>query len=229
MLTGTKPAATPMRRLLLRACIAGAIAGVVLPTAQIVLARFSATRTSVTSTFSAGTVTLTSNVSGACGVTNMLPGSTPTPCTLTATYSGSVPGYMALNVLIETQAGNGGTNLYNPADSTHGLQVTVASSNPTVSSYTTPTISTTCPGGAPSGSTCYELDNELVSLSAFAAAPPNSTVTFTTTVSLPSTTTTGYRGGTAQVILTAHATQSSNNGTTSGCTAGQNCASVHWS
>jgi hypothetical protein len=229
MLTATPRPETPLRRRILWACLAGAVAGAVLASAPVVLARFSATRSSTSNSVAAGTVTLTSNVSGACSATNMLPGSTPAPCTLTATYSGSVSAYMGLDVLIETQAGNGGTNLYNPADSTHALQVTIASSNPTVASYTLPTTSTTCPGGAPSGSTCYRLDNELVSLSALAAAPPNSTVTFTTTVSLPSTTTTGYRGGAAQVILTAHATQSSNNGSTSGCTAGQSCAPVHWS
>jgi hypothetical protein len=225
MLTATTPPAPSTRRLILRALVAVAILAVLLGTVQIVLARFAATRSSTTSTFSSGTVTLTSGTSGACAVTGMLPGATPAPCTLTATYSGSVPAYMALDVLIETQAGNGGTRLYNPGDSAHDLQVAIASSNPAVAAYVVPTTATGCPAGAPAGSTCYELDNELVSLAAFSAS---STVTFTTTVSLPSSTTTGYRGGAAQVILEAHATQSGNN-SAAGCTAGQSCSAVHWS
>ncbi|MGH7749898.1 MAG: hypothetical protein ACREQ5_34790, partial [Candidatus Dormibacteria bacterium] len=164
-----------------------------------------------------------SNVSGACGVVNMLPGASPPPCTLTATYGGSLPAYLGLDVLIETQAGNGGTTLYNPSDSSHDLQVTVTSTTPSAS-YTIPATVTTCPSGAPSGSTCYELDNELVSASPLTSSSP--TVTFSTTVSLPSTTTTGYRGGAAQVVLTAHATQSGNN-SAAVCTVGLTCSSVH--
>ena len=214
-----------MRRFILRAIVAVAVIAVLLGAVQVVLARFAATRSSTTSSFSSGTVTLTSNASGACAVTGMLPGATPSPCTLTATYSGSAPAYMALDVLIETQAGNGGTALYNPSDSAHDLQVAISSSNPTVAAYTVPTVATTCPAGAPAGSTCYELDNELVKTSAFSST---STVTFTTTVSLPASTTTGYRGGAAQVILKAHAAQSGNN-SAAGCTAGQTCSAVHWS
>ena len=229
MLTAGTPRSTTARRrhLLRNAGVVGVVACVMLGSVHVVLARFSTTRSSATSTVAAGTVTLGTNVSGACGVTNMLPGASPTPCTLTATYSGSAPAYVAVDVLIETQAGNGGTALYNPADSAHDLQVAVSSSPPAVS-YTRPTVLTTCPTGAPGGSSCYELDNELLSLTPTAAAPPNTTVTFTTTVSLPATTTTGYRGGAAQIILTVHATQSGNN-SASGCTAGQSCASVRWS
>jgi len=144
---------------------------------------------------------------------------------MTASYTGTVSGFMALDVLIETQAGNGGTKLYNPADSSHALQVAVSSSSPSVPTYTVPTTATTCPGGAPAGSTCYLAQNLLVSASAFTSSSP--AVTFTTTVSLPSGTTTGYRGGAAQVILTAHAAQSGNNAA-GGCTAGVACSTVHW-
>src|SRR2546423_1499413 len=72
--------------------------------------------------------------------------------------------------------------------------------------YRVPSTATTGPGGAPSGSTCYELDNELVSTSAVTSA----VVTFSVSVSLPATSATGYQGGTAQVILTAHAVQAQN-------------------
>jgi hypothetical protein len=188
------------------------------------LGRSDATATTRNSALTGGKVTLSNNVAGACSTANMLPGNASS-CTLTATYGGSASGYLALDVLIETQAGNGGTKLYSPSDSSHDIQVTITSSSPSAT-YIIPTTATSCPGGAPSGSTCYELDDELVSLTPFTSS--SSTVTFTTAVTLPSGTTTGYRGGAAQVILTAHATQSSNN-SVSGCSAGHTCATAQWS
>ena len=214
------------RRLMLRMATVAVVAAVAVLLATVVLARFTATRsTQTSSSLSSGTVSLTNNVTGACGVTNMLPGAAPTPCTLKATYGGSLPAWLGVDVLIETQAGNGGTKLYNPSDSTHDLQVTVTSTSPTVT-YTVPTTATTCPGGAPAGSTCYEIDNELLSTTASTSSSP--TTTFSVAVSLPAGTTTGYRGGAAQIILTAHAAQSGNNAAT-GCTAGHTCTAVHWS
>jgi hypothetical protein len=70
-----------------------------------------------------------------------------------------------------------------------------------------PSASETCPGGAPSGSACYELDNELISTSALTSA----TVAFSVSVKLPTTSPTGYQGGAAQILLTTHAVQSGNN------------------
>jgi hypothetical protein len=139
-------------------------------------------------------------------VSNLLPGGTPGACTFTATYAGSAPAYLALDVLIETQAGAGGSKLYSPTDPSNALNVTITSSSPSVT-YTVPTTATTCPGGAPSGSSCYELDNELVSTSALTSAA----ATFSVSVTLPQNSATGYQGGKAQLILTAHAAQSRNN------------------
>ena len=189
------------------------------------LSLFAGTSGAQTNSFTTGTVTLSSDISGACAVSNMLPGSSPSPCTLKATYGGSVPAYMAVDVLIESQSGNGGTNLYNPSDSAHDLQVALSSTSPSVT-YTVPVTSTPCPGSAPSGSNCYELDNEIVNLTPFINA--SSPVTFSTIVTLPANTTTGYRGGAAQVIITAHAAQSGNN-SASGCTPGVTCSAVRWS
>jgi hypothetical protein len=188
--------------------------------------RFSATTSTQTNHFTAGTVTLASDASGACAVTNMLPGTSPTPCTLKATYSGSVPAYLGLDVLIETQAGSGGTKLYNPTDSANDLQIAITDNQGSPVTYTVPTTATTCPGSAPAGSTCYELDNELVRL---AGVPTNTIVTFSTSVTVPTGSTTGYQGGAAQIILTTHAVQAANNGSTATCTAGHRCISVSWS
>ena len=93
------------KRLLLAAGSAATVAAVAMLAAGITFGLFSATTASQTKQFSAGTVTLSSDTSGACSVAAMLPGATPRPCTLTATYSGTVSAYMGLDVLIETQAG----------------------------------------------------------------------------------------------------------------------------
>ena len=171
-----------------------------------------ASETGGNNSLKAGTVTLSNSAIASCPVTSVLPNNTSGACTFTATYSGSASAYLAVDVLVETQAGSGGTKLYNPGDASNDLQVTITSSSPSVT-YTVPTASTTCPGGAPSGSSCYELDNELMSTSAVTSAA----VTFSVAVKVPTSSATGYQGGTAQIILTTHAAQSKNN--TLSCTA----------
>ncbi len=214
-----------VKRLLLAAAIAMSFSAAAILGTSATFSLLSSATATQSNTFAAGTVTLTNDISGACAVSNMLPGASPAPCALKATYGGSVPAYMAVDVLIETQSGNGGTNLYNPSDSAHDLQIALSSTSPSVT-YTVPVTSTPCPGSAPSGSNCYELDNEIVSLTPFtnASAP----VAFSTAVTFPASTTSGYRGGAAQVILTAHAVQSGNN-SASGCTPGVVCSTVRWS
>jgi hypothetical protein len=169
-------------------------------------ARMSASRISGNNTFSAGRVTLANSAIANCPVSNLLPNNTAVTCTFTTTYAGPAPAYLAVNVLIETQAGTGGTNLYNPSDSSNDIQVTVSSSSPSVT-YTVPATATTCPGGSPSGSSCYELDHELVSTSSVTSAA----VGFSVSAKLPASSSTGYQGGAAQVILTTSAVQSGNN------------------
>ena len=175
-------------------------------------ALLTASMSSGSNSLAAGTVTLTDSAVANCPISNLLPNGTATACTFTATYAGSAAAYLAVNVLIETQAGGGGTRLYNPGDSANDIQVTITSSNPSVT-YGVPTTATTCPGGAPSGSACYELDSELVSTSAVTSAA----VGFSVSVKLPSGSATGYQGGAAGVIVTTHAAQSASN--TLSCTA----------
>ncbi|HUY64057.1 MAG TPA: TasA family protein [Acidimicrobiales bacterium] len=171
--------------------------------------------------FTSGTVTLASTVTGACTVVNMAPGDSPAACGLGTTYSGSLSAYLAVDVVIETQAGTGGTTLYNPAGS-NGLTVTISDNQTTPVTYVVPSTSTTCPGGAPTGSTCYELDNELLGTSSYANGAAD---TISTAVTLPSTAGNIYQGGAAQVILTAHAVQAKNNtvACSSTATAGHSC------
>ena len=170
------------------------------------------------STVSAGTVTLTNGSIANCPVSNLLPtGTAATACTFTATYSG-VAAYVAVDVLIETQAATGGTNLYNPSDSANDLQVKISSTTPSVT-YTDPTTSTSCPASASVGSTCYELDDELVSTSALTSGP----ITFSVSFKLPTSSPSSYQGGAAQVALTTHAVQADNN--TLSCTTTPNAGS----
>ncbi len=193
------------RRVLGTAGFAAAVLALSCLVTNTTLGLFSASAASGQNSFSAGTVTLANGAVANCPVSNLLPGSAPGTCSFTSTYSGSAA-YLAVDMLIEAQAGPGGTKLYNPTDASNDLQVSVTSSGPSVT-YTVPTSATTCPAGAPAGSSCYELDNELVSTSAVTAAA----VTFSVAVSLPTNSATGYQGGAAQVILTTHAVQSKNN------------------
>ena len=215
-----KRAQTPKRRMALITAGAVLLSAVTAFSTAAASGLFSAATTSQTSNFSSGTVTLSSTAGGTCLTANMFPGAQPSSCTLTTSYAGSAPALLALNVLIETQPGNGLTPLYNPSDSSHDLRVVVTSTNPTVT-YTVPTQTTTCPLSAPYGSICYETDDQLVSTSSFTSS--SAPVVFSTSVSLPASATTGYRGSSAQVILTVHATQASNNASTSTCTVGQRC------
>lgn len=182
---------------------------------------YSSEPSSEASGFTAGTVTLTNVVTGTCTTTGMAPGDSPAACLLRLAYSGSLSAYLALDVLIETQAGSGGTDLYDPAGS-NGLTVSITDGQTTPVAYTVPTTTTPCPGGAASGSTCYELKDELVGTVPYAGG---FTDNVSTSVSLPLAAGNGYQGGAAQVILVAHAVQSRNNALqcTSTPTAGQSC------
>jgi hypothetical protein len=200
------------------------LAGVSALVTSVTLGLFHSTTATQTATFAAGTVSLTSDTAGTCDATNLLPGAPSRVCTLVAAYDGTLNGRLGLDVLIETQPGAGGMPLFNPGVA-GGLQVAIADNQNPAVAYTVPTVATACPAGAPAGSTCYRLDNQLVRLGDVAAG---TAVTFTTTVSIPAASPTGYQGGTAQIVLTAHAIQAANT-STAGCTAGQPCATVTWS
>ena len=216
-----------VKRLLIAVSYAASLAAVAALITGATYGLFSATSPAQSSSFTAGTVTQSNVLTGGCAVSNMLPTGTPQSCgTMKATYAGNVPGYLALDVLIETQAGSGGTKLFNGAND---LQVAISSSSPTVSTYKVPVVanSVTCPGTAPASSSCYEVDDDIVSTTALTRSSPQ--VTFTTTVTLPTTSPSTDQGGAAQIVLTAHAVQSANNGTTGSCTAGNPCNTVSWS
>ncbi len=234
MLTATTPPPSSMRRTLLRVCLIGAIVGIALAATPVVWARFFAAPATETNTFSAGTVTLTTSATHTCSVSGLLPGVSPTACTLQATYGGSVSAYLSLDVLIATKSGSPGTTpLYNPSDATNDLQITVSDNQGSPVSYVTPSTSfgsalASCPAGSgfDSSYTCYQQLDLLVSTTPFSSS--SSPVIFSTAVTLPAGNPSSYQGGTASIALTVHAAQSTHQ-SLSGCSAGAVCSAVSWS
>lgn len=187
------------------------------------LGLFSSTPAQETNSFTAGTVTLTSDATGACSVTDLVPGDSLTPCTFAATYTGSASAYVGLDVLIRTQAGAGGTPAY-PMSGGQGITIAVTDNQATPITYTLTTSVIACPGTPPAGSVCYAASNLLVKTTAFTSASP--TVTFSTAVGMPAATGNAYQGAATQVFLTAHAVQSRNQTLPGTCTAGVTCAAA---
>ena len=191
------------------------------------LGLFSSTPGGETNTFTAGTVTLTSDATGACSATELMPGDAANNCTFAATYTGSADAYVGLDVLIRTTAGAGHTAAQILRN---GITVTVTDNQGTPVSYTAPTAVTACPGVPPAESVCYGLDNLLVKSGVFTSA--SAPVTFTTNVGMPASTGNDYQGATVLVSLTAHAVQAKNQTLPAGCTVGNPCAgtaSFSWS
>lgn len=151
------------------------------------------------STFSSGTVSLTAPVAGYCHVTNAVPGESGT-CTLVATYTGSAPAYLGLDVSAS------GALLSASNNDTNGLHYTVTE-----------------------GSVSYDTaSNDLVNTTPEtngAAAH-----TFTVNWDIPLATDNTFQNADATITLTAHAVQSQHNpeaGTA--CTAGTSCSDITWS
>ena len=192
-------------------------------------ARLSANTPTQANTLTAGTVTLSSSAIANCPITNITPTAAPSTCTFNATYAGNVSAYLGLDVTIESQAGSGGTTLYNPSDGSNDVQITVSSTNPTVSSYSLSTTSGSCPSGAPSGSTCYSQTDDWISATPFTSS--SSPVQFSITAELPTTSTNGYQSGAAEVVMTVHATQAAHQPSVSGCSPGPSCtpSGFNWS
>lgn len=183
-----------------------------------------------TTHYVAGTVTLGGSATGSCDIntppgTDVKPGDTYT-CTFNTTYTGN-SAYEALDVFVATKAGTGGTNLYNPGG-TNGLTIGISDGTTT---YTVPTTALTppCPtvngiDYSTGGWTCYGMNNELLRSTGSTVTPES----FTITVNLPLAAGNIYQGGSADIVLTAHAVQTKNNtiacsGQTAPFTAGATC------
>jgi hypothetical protein len=197
---------------------------------------FSSSAASQANTFHSATVTLSESAVQTCTIGPMAAGESSTgwspagsdaECSFTVTYNGSVPVYLGLDVSIaSTHAGSdpngvltGATGLY---DSTvTGLQVKIADSNGVV--Y----MSGTTLGGSPTSAASPSASNLLESVT---PATNGTQVTYKLDYQLPSSTTNAYMHAASSITLVAHAVQAANNGSTTGCTAGQVCGGIHgWS
>jgi hypothetical protein len=220
-----------------------ALAAVASTSVGLTLAMYSNKPTGQANTFSSGTVTLTNSVSGLCTPAVTAPGDgTVTGCTLTATYGGTLPAWLGLDVFVATKssaAGGGSpTNLYD--GTTSGGQITVSDNQTTPVNYVvaggSPTnlgAASNCTTAGPDGVTysssgygsCYLKQNLLVSTNTFSSG---TAVTFTTTITLAATVPNSYQGGSAVVVLAVHAVQSAHNALSPCVTAGLQCSTLAW-
>jgi len=84
------------KRLILGAGVLATVGAVSTLTAGVTFGLFSASATPQANTFTTGTVTLSQDASGACAVTNAVPGDSGT-CTLSVTYTGSASAFIGLD------------------------------------------------------------------------------------------------------------------------------------
>ncbi len=180
-----------------------------------------------TNSFVAGTLTENSGgLSNSCTLTNIYPGQPLGSCVLQVLYTGSMPAYVGLDVVVSTSAGSGGSSLFNSNSS--GVTFTLSDG----------TTSFTFPSGS-------QLLDELVA-SAYPSGHPNAVFTSTSgqntaTFTLTPTFATGqsnpnqYEGGSVTVTITAHAVQSAHNSLPSSCQSGgypvigASCTGLAWS
>ena len=192
------------------------------------MALFSATQTSGSNTFAAGTVSVgLGSTSTTCTVTNMMPGDSSanydsgsaslTPCDYRVKYTGSGAAWLAVDVAVTA----GSPALYTATSSGLQLKIGVNGGASMVSGTTFKTqagANTTLTAGSP-------VTNLLVSS---VPATTDDLVNFDIDYLLPLLAPNSLQGGTATVTLTFHAVQSSNQ-PIGGCVAGRQCSDITWS
>lgn len=248
------------KRLFFAAGSLASIGAVVALATGVTFGLFSATSDPQSNEFTAGTVTLESNASANCTVIDMVPGdssatwdgnpvaaqtNTPTAsCVLSATYGGSVPAYLGLDLSIASQTpGNAAaTNAYDGTDAglpvtgsiglfdgtATGLQLQIASSGDEpigsfITNGTNGDVYWTNEAGAQqnlnSGPANY------LYLGQFSTGE-STTITFD--YALPRAANNAYQAAGTTFRLQVHAVQAGNNDN-SGCTVGQQCSTIAWS
>ena len=208
--------------------VALAFAAVSALTVGATMALFSATQTSGSNTFAAGTVSVgLGSTSTTCTVTNMMPGDSSanygsgsaslTPCDYRVKYTGSAAAWLAVDVAVTA----GSPALYTATSSGLQLKIGVNGGASMVSGTTFKTqagTNTTLTAGSP-------VTNLLVSS---VPATTDDLVTFDIDYLLPLIAPNALQGGTTTVTLTFHAVQSSNQ-PIGGCVAGRQCSDITWS
>lgn len=194
---------------------------------------FTASESSASNSFVAGTVTVDagSTASITCNVTGIVPGDSSAgfgslsqqlpACAYRVKYTGSASAYLAVDIAVAApSAALPATAALYDASAT-GLQVQVASGSTNFMNGTTFKVlngtNTTVSAGT-------LVDNLLVSTT---PAATDDELTFDIRYGLPTTAGNGLQGGSATVTLTFHAVQSGNQ-TIGSCVAGRQCNTLTW-
>ena len=232
------------RRLVAAAAGVTTLAAAVTFAAGVTVGLFSsAGHASGSNTFSAGVVSFGSPVATTCTINPMSPGDASTgwtpagtdaTCTLQATYSGSIPAYLGLDMTITGVAGTpvtpyGGTTPAAAAglfDGTaNGLQMTVTDGTPTT--FLSNTSYKNQAGTAVTLSATSSVQGLLVRRASFTSG---TTETITVNYQLPTSASNAYNSASTTIVLLVHAVQANNNPLPSGCAAGAVCTSgFNWS
>jgi spore coat-associated protein N len=220
------------KRLFMAAATLASVGAVIALATGVTFGLFSATETSATNAFAAGTVTVApgSNTSVTCNTSNIVPGdSSPTDhpsCTYNVRYTGSVPANLAVDVNVASAAaclascnGVGDFPLYDGTAA--GLQYTIGDGTTTYVSGTKYKDSTGASQTIVAGTPVTDL------LVAKGVSADSSDRTFTVNYSLPLAAGNDYQGSTSSVTLTFHAVQSAHNASTG--TLGWQDNSASWS
>jgi hypothetical protein len=162
-----------------------------------------------TGSTSTGTVAIGAPVTQVCNYSKLVPGDLTgtSTCSMSVTYTGSLSGYLALTVAIQSKAGSGGHLLYDGSN-TAGLSFSISDGH---NKYTVPTGTGTTGGTCPSGFTCWTAANDLAAW--YSGTTPSlsfasgNAVTWTVTPVFPRTAGNIFEGGTASLTITAQAVQ----------------------
>lgn len=186
---------------------------------------------------STGTVNLSTSAGTTCNVTALTPGDDQSsagdvPCTLDATYRGTLPAYLSLDVTITSSSPGvdpdhvlpGAPGLYDGTPT--GLQLLIRDSSTPPTIYMgdgeRPAAPGTVLGGEPTvpGSATARGTHLLVRKAPFTTGQ---SVTFTVDYLLPASATNAYDGAGSTITLRVLAVQSQSNGSVTGCVAGDEC------
>jgi hypothetical protein len=203
----------------------------------------SAGHASGSNAFSAGVVSFGSPVATTCTINPMSPGDASTgwtpagadaTCTLQATYSGTIPAILGLDMTITGVAGTpvapygGATPAAAPGlfdGSANGLQVIVTDGAST--SFVNNTTYKNQAGSALALSATSSVQGLLIRRASFTSG---TTETITVNYQLPTSASNAYNSASTTIDLVIHAVQANNNSLPAGCAAGAVCTSgFNWS
>ena len=173
---------------------------------------------------SAGNVSLHVNAASTttCHISNLVPGDspTPTPCRFSVSYTGTVPAYVALNVMVDSTSSHSGHTLYD-AGRPDGITFVITDGHHTFSSPTGPSQTG---GSCPRSFTCWNVANEIAawyqgSNAHLVFTRDSPAVTWTENVLVPTSLGNEFQGAGANLVLTARAIQATSNPLPSSCNA----------